>query len=278
MSISTMLVPVGLEARDEKVLRYVCGLQVQSVRRVIVATAVDATGMEAPVVAAEVDRARERLAAMTSAAHDCALDLEIRVVTGDPTSAMLALAHQAGVDVICCGTEGKSVVDYLFSGSVSENLFTSGKVRTMTVRYDQLDAVDDPGELARNFAKRLVVPIDFSASSSRAFLSALERPHEALGEVHAVHVLPEGASDEERNEVDIKLRGLLEIASDYDAVARGVILTGKPGDALMDYLNEIEATGCITGQRGRGRLQRVVLGSVSMRLLREAPCPVVVQP
>ncbi len=61
MPISTMLVPVSLDPREIKVLQYVCGLSVQSVKRVVVVTAVDASGMEAPVLAAEVDRTRERL-------------------------------------------------------------------------------------------------------------------------------------------------------------------------------------------------------------------------
>lgn len=278
MSINSMLVPVGGDPRDRKVLRYVCGLQAQSVRRVVVATAIDASGLEAPVVAAEMDRARDRLASLVEAMDECGQDIEVRVVTGEPSSAMLALAHQASIDVICCGTEGKSLVDYLFSGSVSENLFTSGQIRTMTVRYEQLDSVSDPADLGRDFARRIVVPIDFSASSSRAFLSALERPKEALGEVHAVHVISEDATDEERIEAEIKLRGLTEMGAEHDVEVKAVILTGRPGDTMLAYLSDIQATGCITGQRGRGRFQRVVLGSVSMRLLREAPCPVVVQP
>ncbi len=278
MAISFMLVPIGLEPRDARMLQYVCGLEDQSVKRVLIATAVDAGGLEAPVVAAEMDRAREKLAAMAAPLKGCDLEVEMRVVTGDPTQAMLALAQQAHVDVLCCGTEGKSLVDYLFSGSVSENLFTSGEVRTMTVRYADLEGAADPSQLARDFARRLVIPIDFSSTSTRAFLSAFERPESALGTVHALHVVPEGTTEDERAQAQSKLEHLVEMAEcDSDKVVT-VIREGKPGDAIMDYIHEIDATGVVTGQRGRGRLQRVVLGSVSMRLLREAPCPVVVQP
>ena len=168
MPISTMLVPLGSDPHEFKILRYVCGLSVQSVRRVLVATVVDDSGMEAPVVAAEMDRARERLSEWThEVAKNCPMELETRVVTGDTTGAVLALAQQADVDVICCSTEGKTLLEALFSGSVSEELFASGKVRTMVVRNELLDSVDDPSELAHNFARRLVVPTDFSASATR---------------------------------------------------------------------------------------------------------------
>ena len=274
-----MLVPVSLDPREVKVLEYVSGLAVQSVRRVIVATAVDPSGMEAPVLAAEVDRARERLGATTAALRGSALEYEVRVVTGEATEAILALAQQTDIDVICCGTEGKSVVEALFSGSVSEKLFASGKVRTMTVRYDLLEAADDPRELSSGFARRLVVPTDFSVSSTRAWLSAIERPAEAIGKLHALHVLPEGAKGSERREAEVLLDGLLDMAREHDAEATYEIRFGDPSQVVLDYLAEVEATGVITGQHGRGRLMRqVMLGGLSLRLLREAPCPVVVQP
>ncbi len=279
MPISTMLVPVSLDPREVKVLEYVSGLAVQSVRRVIVATAVDPSGMEAPVLAAEVDRARERLGATTAALRGSALEYEVRVVTGEATESILALAQQTDIDVICCGTEGKSVVEALFSGSVSEKLFASGKVRTMTVRYDLLEAADDPRELSSGFAHRLVVPTDFSVSSTRAWLSAIERPADAIGKLHALHVLPEGAKGSERREAEVLLDGLLDMAREHDADATYEIRYGDPSQVVLDYLSEVEATGVITGQHGRGRLMRqVMLGGLSLRLLREAPCPVVVQP
>lgn len=280
MSISTMLVPVSLEARDARVLEYVCGLRVQSVQKVIVATAVDASGMEAPVVAAEVDRARERLATMMSALKDCSMSYEFRVVTGETSEAVLALAQQADIDVICCGTEGKSVVDALFSGSVSERLFASGKVRTMTVRYDLLEQAPSARDLAESFAKRLVVPTDFSTSATRAWLSAVDRPAEALGVVHALHVLPSDAPGSARREAEVLLEGLLAIAREHGAEARYEIRSGdEVAQTVLDYLAEVDATGVITGQRGQGGLMRkVMLGGSSLRLLRDAPCPVVVQP
>jgi nucleotide-binding universal stress UspA family protein len=279
MPISTMLVPVGTnDPREQKILRYVCGLAVQSVRRVLVATVVDDSGLEAPVVAAEIDRARERLAEWAvPLSQECTMDIETRVVTGNRGGAILALAQQADVDVICCATEGKSVVDALFSGSVSEGLFISGKVRTMTVRNSLLDAAKDPADLARGFAKRLVVPTDFSASATRAWLSAIERPAEAIGQLHAIHVIAEGAGQEQRN-AEVLLNSLLDIAREHGLEATSEIRTGDPGDKVVEFLEEVNATGVITGMHGRGVLGRAILGGMALRLLREAPCPVVVQP
>lgn len=278
MAINSMLVPVSLDGRDQEVLEYVCGLSAQSVRRVIVATAIQSEGMEAPVMAREIDRARERLAAMCATFASCELALETRVVCGEPQNAILALAQQSHVDVICCGTEGKSIVDYLFSGSISVDLFSAGAVRTMTVRYDLLESCDDPGVLARDFGKRLVICTDFSASATRAFLSAFDRPSKAMDELHVIHVLKPGSTGSERRDAEVLLEGLEFIGREHGVPVTLVTRQGDPGDLVLDYLKEVDATGVITGQRGRGRLRNVMLGGVSMKLLRHAPCPVVVQP
>jgi nucleotide-binding universal stress UspA family protein len=290
MAISSMLVPVGGDERDELVLRYVCGLSVQSVRKLLVATAVESSGMEAPVIAAEVDRARESLNAMVAPFSECAMQIEVRVVTGNSSEAMLALARQADVDVICCGTEGKSFVDYLFSGSTSEDIFSSGKVRTMTVRYDLLEAAEDPRQLAKDFARRIVVPTDFSASSMRALLSVFDRPADAIDTLYVLHVIPPATTNLEatpspeewtarkRAEAEAKMEDIAAMAEDHGVKCSCEIREGDAGDVIVGFLNDVDATGVITGQRGRGRLSQVVLGGVSMRLLREAPCPVVVQP
>lgn len=279
MPISSMLVPIGLDERDAKVLKYVCGLGAQSVRRVLVATSVDVEGLEAPVIPAEVDRARERLAAMAASLRPCRMEIEWRVVTGNPSESLLALAQQADVDVICCGTEGKSLVDYLFSGSVSEDIFSSGRVRTMTVRYDLLEDADDPGELAESFGRRLVVPVDFSASSTRAFLSAFDRPASAMDTLYVVHVVEADASDEDKMQAEVLIKGQLAIAREHGVECQVDIRTSDDAEqAVLDYLDEVDATGVITGMRGKGVLRGVMIGSLSMRLLREARCPVVVQP
>ena len=275
MPINYVLVPVSLDERDEKMLEYACGLGSQGVNRLLVATAVETSGVEAPVIAAEVDRARERLAAMTASTRDSGMHVEVRVVTGDTANAIVSLAHQAGIDVICLATEGKSSVDYMLAGSVSEDLVSTGTDRIMTVRYSLLEAAEHPSSLARDFARRLVVATDFSSSGTRAWLSAFDRPRDAIGELVLLHVAAPG---EDFSRAEIRLHGMLEIAEEHDVPARCEIREGEPAQTILTFLEESHATGVITGRRGRGRLRQAILGSVSMRILREAPCPVVIQP
>lgn len=275
MSINHVLVPVRLEEHDASILQYASGLSVQGVKRLLIATAVENSGVEAPVIAAEVDRARERLAAMAASLTSCDMHVEIRVVTGDTVSAIVSLAHQSDIDVICLGTEGKSWVDYVMAGSVSEDLVVSGADRVMTVRYSLLGAVGNPASLAEDFARKLVIATDFSSSGTRAWLSAFDRPSEALGEVILLHVAAHG---EDRQRAEVRLHGMLQIAEEHGVPARCEIRTGEPAETILSFLDEVQATGVITGRRGMGRLRNAIFGSVSLQVLRDAPCPVVVQP
>lgn len=275
MPIRKMLVPVALESRDSKLLNYACGLTSQGVRELVVAHVVDSSGQEAPVIMREVERARERLREMVEPLSGCGMQIEVRVVTGTVYEEIMALAHEAAIDVICCGTEGKSFVDYLFSGSVSEDLALKGDERTMTIRYSLLESVTDQAALAREFAKRLVVPTDFSASATRAILSAFERPTEAVGTVHVVHAL---SDESKRSEAEAGMQAVSAMAEGYDAEVVCEVRPGSPAEVILGYVNDVDATGVITGRQGRSRLGRGLLGSVSMKLMHDAPCPVVVQP
>lgn len=277
MNLRRMLLPVSFDARDELTLAFACALTRQGVRELVVAHVVDSSGLEAPVIVKEVERARTRLLEMVErSGSTCGMDVEVRVVIGSVFRELTALAHETRVDVVCCGTEGKSFVDYLFSGSISEDLALKGDLRTMTVRYELLDSVESARALAENFARRLVVPTDFSASAMRAFLSAFSRPKEAIGEVHLLHVVGE---DADRTSVEEQLKGLASMAaSEYGVEVVTAVRDGDPPDAVLAYVREIGASGLITGRTGRGALGRALVGSVSLRLIQEAPCPVVVQP
>jgi nucleotide-binding universal stress UspA family protein len=55
-----------------------------------------------------------------------------------------------------------------------------------------------------------------------------------------------------------------------------LLLQGVPGMALCDIAAERSAGAIVIGTRGRGRIKRALLGSVSDYVVRNSPCPVVI--
>jgi nucleotide-binding universal stress UspA family protein len=56
------------------------------------------------------------------------------------------------------------------------------------------------------------------------------------------------------------------------------VLRGAAGFSICAYAAEVDAAAIAMGSRGRGGLKRAILGSVSDYVVRNAPCPVIVQP
>ncbi len=54
------------------------------------------------------------------------------------------------------------------------------------------------------------------------------------------------------------------------------VLWGDAGAAICQLAAELSAQAIVVGSRGRGRLKRALLGSVSDHVVRNAPCSVIV--
>ena len=79
------------------------------------------------------------------------------------------------------------------------------------------------------------------------------------------------ASDERAQAIVDRTAGLLASANTETQV-----LQGDPGPTLCRLAGELPANALVLGSRGHGRIKRVLLGSVSDYVVRNAPCPVVI--
>lgn len=102
-------------------------------------------------------------------------------------------------------------------------------------------------------------------------------------------VLPEGASDVgadleslvPSHEGGRPLRqsvaaAVLEAKRRGAAEADAIYLRGKPVEEILRFLERTPIDLVVVGTRGLSRGSRLLLGSVSSRLVAEAPCPVLV--
>lgn len=280
--IRTVMVPVDFSRDADLVLRFCTGLVDFGVRRVVACHVVDATGLEGPVIAAEVDAARARMRQFVAPLGEAGLDVEVRLPTGELERELLAVAAEGHIDAIVCGTTGKKVTDQLLVGSVSERLVRDAGMPVLTVRHVLLHNVEDPATLARSFPRMLLVPTDFSATAAHAMTLASELPPRAIGTIRLIHVVPteaQGAKAAKEEEgAAYALRNIGAIFKEKGMTAVPVIGHGAPEKAILAEIDECGVTGVIIGSHGRGPLQEAIVGSVSMTLMRQAGCPVLIVP
>ncbi len=75
-----------------------------------------------------------------------------------------------------------------------------------------------------------------------------------------------------------RLTTLVEEARATDLVQEHLIVTGQPAAAIMSWAAAKQAQLIIIGTHGRHGVTRFFMGSVAERVLREAPCAVLVVP
>lgn len=131
----------------------------------------------------------------------------------------------------------------------------------------------------------IVVPVDFSVESQRAVATALELA-DGPAHVHLVHVLlPLDAaspglvwgdvSDELRTQAVRKQFDQFLAEAGITGVTV-VTRMGNPGLEIADYANQIGAELIVIPSHGYHGIKRLLLGSVTERVIRHAPCSVLV--
>lgn len=137
--------------------------------------------------------------------------------------------------------------------------------------------------------RRLLVPIDFSAAANAAFVATVPWLDRFRAELHLVHVYsPEYpapvmmVSSLLASESEIRQR----VRSHLQKVAQAHALTlprvnlhasnGRPYEQICRLARRLEIDLIITATRGRTGLKHLALGSTAERVVRHAPCPVLV--
>lgn len=277
--MKTVLVPTDFSNECELVWDFAAGLGALGVTRVVLTTVVDSSGLEGPVIAAKVDEARDKLASVASRLEEAGLLVECRVPSGSPFRGLLGVASETHVDAVVCGSHGKRLVDQVFQGSLSVRLIQEGTTPVLMTRYDVL-AGKKPAEVAKDFAKRLMHPTDFSEAAQRALETAMSFPASAMGELNLVHV-HEPIIGYERQE-RIETQALSRLAEMHDeAETRGFsatyqVISGDVCDGVIGATARHDSTGIVIGSRGRGAVGDAILGSLPTELMRRAGCPVLV--
>ena len=144
----------------------------------------------------------------------------------------------------------------------------------------------------------ILVATDFSDASAPATAYAFSLARALNVRVYLMHVVPEGdvrmitavrtylqseVTPEALVEVfyteaATRLAALVEAAHATELVQERLVVTGDPAAELVRYAAAQHVQLIIIGTHGRRGVSRFLMGSVAERVLREAPCAVLVVP
>jgi nucleotide-binding universal stress UspA family protein len=165
---------------------------------------------------------------------------------------------------------------------------SSPKTGRTVVELGRRDAALPAVPLDEIQLKRILVPVDFSECSNKALHYAASFAKQFGAEVLLLHVVQppvymEGMalSTAAFDETTLRREAAKRLSEWQNAVASGATLktsvrTGAPYHEIVETAEETNTDLIILGTHGRGRLARMLIGSTAERVVRHAPCPVMV--
>jgi nucleotide-binding universal stress UspA family protein len=235
---------------------------------------VPASGAEAAQLSMLRGIIEEQVRAVAGTSDDWSIETEVGHAA--TTIVRRAAEHQAGL--ILTGLGRHDVADRW--------LGTETALKVSHIAHTPVLAVHPE---ASRLPRRVLAATDFSEYSRDAARAAVELAPECA-EVHLAHVvwsLPTGRDAQTEIEWLETYRAgartrLAELRSSLGAERKTRLLTtlleGETARALIKYANMIGAEMIATGSHGYGFFGRMMMGSVSTRLLRQAGCSVLVAP
>jgi len=134
--------------------------------------------------------------------------------------------------------------------------------RRMLIGYDGSPQSNKAVELAFSLAQCV---------DATVLVLAVARPPEPPASVELEAVL-----DDAREHYQEGFKKILEKARAYDLEVETDMAVGHPGEQIIHRAEKDGIDLIVLGRRGRSMISRMMLGSVSERVLRYAHCPVMV--
>jgi len=142
------------------------------------------------------------------------------------------------------------------------------------------------GARPRPSIRRILLATDLTAASAGATDQAFELAMQLGADLLVVSVIDPGTAprpgqpvmrmDQRRAERELAAQALVVRGRRANVSVSFLIWEGEPGPSILDAAASEQVDLIVVGSRGRNRMERMVLGSVSDHVTRNAPCPVLV--
>jgi nucleotide-binding universal stress UspA family protein len=199
-----------------------------------------------------------------------------------PAPGILDYAEEQEIDLIVMGTHGRRGFRHFLMGSVAEEVVRLARCPVITTRQQV-----DPWNV--HPPRRILVPVDFSEHSRTALRYGRELAAQFGGRLTVLYVIEELLHPAFYNTGVFSIYDVMPDVEERSkkALEEFVVRTDGPevpiqyrvahGKAVREILHEAErepADLIVMSTHGLTGLQHLLLGSVTERVVRQAPCPV----
>ena len=290
MTIETILIPTDGSEQAEAAARrgfefakqLSAAVHLVSVADVAIAATAGYSG-DSPRIRTHLrEQAETYVSRLEPAARDRDLDVTTAVCEGIPGETLVEYAEHLAVDAILIGTSGRGGVARTVIGSVADKVIRTASVPVIALTRDAVDREDGSVD-------SILLPTDGSDAAEAAAGRGIDLAAQLSVPVHLLFVADEDVSgglaslfsDAERDSVEQLRQGGGDHLARLGAAAReqGVEFVaatreGNPVEEIVDNATENGIDMVVMGTHGRGGFERFLVGSVTDRVIRTAPVPV----
>jgi nucleotide-binding universal stress UspA family protein len=200
---------------------------------------------------------------------------------GDPAETILAYARTVSADLIVMGTHGRTGVNRVVSGSVTERVTRVSDVPVFTVRADGATPTPDTYDtvlLPTDGSDCAEAAVDHAVALAEAFDAEIDVV--SVVDVNTVAAQSELTNarlvlDELEGQAENAIERVVDRVSEAGIAGETAVIQGAPASGVMDYAEEAGVDLIVMGTHGRSGIDRFLLGSTTERLIRHASVPVV---
>lgn len=286
MTIKRILCPTDLSTESDEALRYAVALtRAYEAKLIIFHCTPDTTGSE--LVNGEAKALLEQSLIPHLGAADL-MNLDWEGVVGqdeDPGKAISDQAAEQKVDLIVMRSRRRPHRAALL-GSTAESVSRTAPCAVLVTHADEREWV---GATTREIdLKRVLVAYDFSDYSELALNYALSFAQEYQSELHLLHVLPRFTLDETEiawyplgnegpyHQAARRLQKAVPAEAHLWCPVKHAVSEGQPYREILNYAERNQIDLICIGAHGAGFGMLTLFGSNVDRVLRQAPCPVLV--
>jgi nucleotide-binding universal stress UspA family protein len=239
-----------------------CDSQVIAVQAVHVVPEFQAVAPDLPATLGKA--VRENMAVIKAAADKLGVAIQTVAPEGQtPHAAILATAEKIRPDLIIMGRCGKTALARILMGNVTARVIGNSPINVLVVPRGGMVGF-----------QRMLVALDGSAYSQAALELALAMAKQAKSRLIGVAVAPEEGDIIEAQAI---IRRMLSAASLAGVPMKGVNPQGvAPDTGIVQQAIKHEVDLIIVGSYGRTGLKKLLMGSVTERVIGGSPCPVLV--
>jgi nucleotide-binding universal stress UspA family protein len=301
-SIRNILVPIdfskmsigAIKTARQLARRFHATIHIAHVRRVDYATAFSAPSPPIapfPLMTYEQDAEKRVLQELTGLACEHGiLSASCHVVGGGPAfDEICRVAQKIPADLIVMPTHGRTGLKHVFLGSTAERVVRHSPCPVLVVRERRRQSKTGP----RLTVKRILVPVDFSECSQEGLQYAIGFANQFGAKIVLLHATylgyiyssegtalydVRGLQNAARENAERQMQKFVRAAKFGRVKYETAFSDGSPALDICAFAKQHDVDLIVSSTHGLTGFEHVLIGSIAEKVVRRAPCSVLVVP